>query len=228
MGSKAAIAFLNYRRHDLARAAVRQVYGDPFPVYVFDNGGGLALPEYPRVEVVAREDNLLFTRGWNWAMEHLTQFEYVWMCNDDIWGVGQDMLSILMTALASDPGAAVVSPAFNSPHAPFHRQYEKHGLREVGWMDWTCPVMRMAAWQSVGPFDPRFVGYGADLDWCKRARDAGWKFYVHDGLQVHHLGSQTALSQGLQGVQGNAAEMNRLLCEKWGVGNWTELAGGAK
>ena len=95
-------------------------------------------------------------------------------------------------------------------------------------MDWTCPVMRMAAWQSIGPFDPQFVGYGADLDWCKRARDAGWKFYVHDGLQVHHQGSQTALSQGLQGVQGNAAEMNRLLCKKWGVGDWTELAGGTK
>jgi hypothetical protein len=31
------------------------------------------------------------------------------------------------------------------------------------------------------------------------------------------------MSQGLQGKQGNVAEMNRLLKEKWGVEDWTKM-----
>ena len=215
-------AFLNYRRHDLAQAMARQLAGEAFPVYAFDNGGGLDLQSTRRVRVVRREDNLLFARGWNWAMRYLAGVEvpkFVWMLNDDLEGVSQTMLAILVGDFPED--AAAITPAFNSPHPVFHRR--GRGLREVSWVDWCSPLVRMEAWADVGPFDSRFLGYGADLDWCKRARDRGWTFYVHDDLEVHHLGSETALSQGLQEQQGNVALMNQALGEKWGVGDWSEM-----
>ncbi len=217
----AVAAFLNYKRHDLAESMGRQLEGCPM-VMAFDNGGELG-DDLPGVDLVLhRKKNLMFARGWNWAMKVLqpSVYKYVWMLNDDLEGVDRGMLDWLVRVFPDD--AAIVTPAFNSPHPIFHPQ-PPGGLRQVSWVDWCCPLVRKEAWEDVGEFDPRFVGYGADLDWCRRAREKGWKFYVHNGLVVHHLGSATALSQGLQSKQGNVAEMNRLLKEKWGVKDWSEM-----
>ena len=46
---------------------------------------------------------------------------------------------------------------------------------------------------------------------------------VEEAGVVKHLGSATAISQGLQGKQGSVATMNRLLKEKWGVKDWTGM-----
>lgn len=217
--SLACAAFINYKRHDLAQAMVEQLRVGLFPVYAVDNGGGLGSLAW--AAVIRFDDNRLFTANWNRAMERLTgSYEFVWMLNDDVLGVSQEMLTLLV-AVMQQTGAAAITPAFNSPHKVFHR--DGYVLRQVPWMDWTCPLVRTEAWLDIGPFDERFIGYGADIDWCKRARDGGWSFYVHDGLEVRHLGSQTAISQGLQSKQGNVSAMNRLLCEKWGVKNWAEL-----
>ncbi len=151
-------------------------------------------------------------------MEHLLDYELVWMLNDDVEGVSGQMLGALERVPWT--GVAAVTPAFNSPHGEFHPR--RIGLASVSWVDWCCPVVNVKAWRDVGPFDERFKGYGADLDWCRRARDRGWRFFVHHDWQVHHLGSQTALKYRLQSQQGNVKEMNRLLIDKWGV-DWTRM-----
>ena len=46
---------------------------------------------------------------------------------------------------------------------------------------------------------------------------------VDQDMEIHHLGSQTATSQGLQGIQGDVGFMNEYLCKKWGVDTWTRL-----
>lgn len=219
---KACAAFLNYKRHDLARAMGQQLAG--VDLFAFDNGGGLhECP--PGVKMVfTRHDNIYFAPGWNWAMRILDGMGYthVWMLNDDVENVAPWMLDELLAYMPED--AAAVTPPFNSPHPIFHPQPRDHVYaRGVSWFDWTCPLMRMAAWKDVGEADERFLGYGADLDWCRRARERGWRFYVVETAPVKHLGSVTALSQGLQNKQGNVAEMNRLLKEKWGVADWTEM-----
>lgn len=214
-------ACLNYRRHDLAQAMARQFGGH---ITIFDNGGDLS-PFQVSAPVVNGESNLYFSGGWNWAMGELLskpEIEYVWMLNDDVEGVGLDVLHILAATFPED--AAAVTPAFNSPHPEFH-QIPPIGpdLRAVSWIDWCCPLVRVAAWRDVGPFDAGFPGYGADLDWCRRARAKGWRFYVHNGVKVHHLESVTAISQGTQAVMGNVGRMEALLHEKWGVNHWWEM-----
>jgi hypothetical protein len=42
-------------------------------------------------------------------------------------------------------------------------------------------------------------------------------------VQDHHIGSQTAISQGKVGEQNNVAEMNRVLKDKYGVLDWTGM-----
>lgn len=187
-------------------------------ILIVDNGSQPPVGSFPTGNIIRREENGLFTKGWNFAMRSLDA-DWVWMLNSDVVGVNTNQLYAMIGDAPEN--CACITPSFNSPHGLFYRQGSS--IREVGWMDWCCPVVRMDAWKQVGEFDEQFVGYGADLDWCHRARQLGWRFYVDDRWNIIHLGSKTAIQHGLQGQQGNTAEMDHLLVKKWGK-HWYELA----
>lgn len=48
-------------------------------------------------------------------------------------------------------------------------------------------LMRRAALEKVGLFDERFFMYAEDLDWCRRARQSGWRLYYIPSVEVLHL-----------------------------------------
>jgi GT2 family glycosyltransferase len=49
------------------------------------------------------------------------------------------------------------------------------------WLSSAALLIPDAAWRAIGGFDPRFGSYLADVDWCLRARDAGFQcLNVHD------------------------------------------------
>jgi len=61
--------------------------------------------------------------------------------------------------------------------------------REVDWISGAAICIRAKAWNEVGGFDERFFMYAEDMDWCLRARNAGWKiYYCPDAVVVHHIG----------------------------------------
>jgi len=157
-----------------------------------------------------------FAGGWNDAMMALGHLgaDYVWMLNSDVEGVTPTMLGELAD-VAEHYGYSVVTPAFNSPHAAFHRF--AGGIRAVSWIDWCCPLVSMDAWCDLNGFDEQFNGYFADVDWCKRGRELQMKYAVCDWLDVHHIGSVTAQRMGHVWD----ADDSRLRA-KWGKG-WTEL-----
>lgn len=49
-----------------------------------------------------------------------------------------------------------------------------------------CLLIRRAVVQRIGLLDERFFLYGEDLDWCLRARQAGWKVRYEPGVVVRH------------------------------------------
>lgn len=53
-------------------------------------------------------------------------------------------------------------------------------------------MMRRTAIEEVGGFDEGFFVFGEETDWCKRARDTGWRLDRVDLGGVQHLGSQAA------------------------------------
>jgi len=59
-------------------------------------------------------------------------------------------------------------------------------LREVDWVLGACLLIRRAAWEEVGPLDDRFFMYYEDIDWCYRARQAGWIIYYVPTAQITH------------------------------------------
>jgi GT2 family glycosyltransferase len=58
-------------------------------------------------------------------------------------------------------------------------------------------MVRRAAWQDVGPFDPRFPLYFNDVDWCLRAHEKGWEtWYLSDVAVQHRHGASTRQIRG--------------------------------
>jgi GT2 family glycosyltransferase len=51
-----------------------------------------------------------------------------------------------------------------------------------------CLMLRAAALDRVGFFDPRYFMFGEDIDLCYRLRLGGWKvFYLPTATAVHHI-----------------------------------------
>jgi GT2 family glycosyltransferase len=215
---KVIAAVLAYNQPQLTQKMFDQL--GPAMVLV-NNGSIVSQPFLPQHRVITLPKNLMFAGGWNAAMRVFTSQDWVWMLNSDVEGVNIDMMYILMD-LAMDLNYAVISPSFNSPHV--HMRRNGYHVRQVAWIDWCCPLVNMEVWKKVGPFDSEnFPGYGADLDWCKRAQEKGYTFAVADTFEVYHHGSVTALAEGLQGKQGNVTAMNNALRLKWGVSSWVEM-----
>lgn len=55
-----------------------------------------------------------------------------------------------------------------------------------------CMLIRRAALDTVGPLDEGYFMYCEEVDWCWRARRAGWRiYYVPRAVVVHYGGQST-------------------------------------
>jgi GT2 family glycosyltransferase len=60
--------------------------------------------------------------------------------------------------------------------------------RDVDWICGSFMLIRRRCLDEVGPFDERFFIYDEDIDWCRRARAAGWTVRFWPGASLVHLG----------------------------------------
>jgi N-acetylglucosaminyl-diphospho-decaprenol L-rhamnosyltransferase len=68
-------------------------------------------------------------------------------------------------------------------------------MRQVGWAQSSALLVRRAAAEQVGWFDPAFFVYSDETDFCRRLRDAGWAIlFVPQARAIHHdqLSTDTA------------------------------------
>ena len=78
------------------------------------------------------------------------------------------------------------------PHSRRFGKYEltyldENQLHEVDAVLGAFLMIRRETLGQIGPMDERLYMYGDDLDWCYRAKAAGWKvFYVPDAHVVHY------------------------------------------
>lgn len=53
-------------------------------------------------------------------------------------------------------------------------------------------MIRREAVRDIGPLDERFFMYGEELDWCLRAKRAGWSVMYYPGAEIiHYKGEST-------------------------------------
>jgi N-acetylglucosaminyl-diphospho-decaprenol L-rhamnosyltransferase len=66
------------------------------------------------------------------------------------------------------------------------------GIYEVDWVQGSALMARREIFEQIGGLDTGFVMYSEELDWCKRAKDAGWKIIYMGTVYIkHHLGQSS-------------------------------------
>ena len=66
-----------------------------------------------------------------------------------------------------------------------------------------CLLARREVWDAIGPLDEEIPGFGEDIEWCVRARDAGFETWYHPGSVIVHLKGQGGVhSRPFQKVRG--------------------------
>ncbi|GIL15174.1 MAG: glycosyl transferase [Chloroflexota bacterium] len=65
--------------------------------------------------------------------------------------------------------------------------------QEVDWVVGAALLARRAVYEQIGGFDERFFMYSEELDWCKRAKENGWRVvYVPNARVLHHEAQSSA------------------------------------
>ena len=63
----------------------------------------------------------------------------------------------------------------------------------VDWAQGSCLLARRDVYSAIGGLDEGFVMYSEELDWCRRAKDAGWGvLYLGSARILHHGGQSSA------------------------------------
>ncbi len=65
-------------------------------------------------------------------------------------------------------------------------------IAEVDWVTGACLLARREALDQVGLLDDGYFMYSEELDWCRRAKAAGWKVVYFPEAQVIHYGGQSS------------------------------------
>lgn len=67
------------------------------------------------------------------------------------------------------------------------------GTFEVDWVQGCALIARREVYQQIGGLDEGYVMFSEELDWCRRAKGAGWRVaYVGTARITHYGGQSTA------------------------------------
>jgi hypothetical protein len=58
---------------------------------------------------------------------------------------------------------------------------------EPGWVGFACVLIRREVVDAIGPLDDDYFMYFEDVDYCRRARQAGWKVLYWPAAHVVHI-----------------------------------------
>ncbi len=165
------------------------------------------------VTILQTGANLGYAGGNNVGIAHALRAgaEYVFVLNDDT-EVAPDLLSALVLALQTDPGAAAAAPTIvhEKPsqtiwwaggtfrvarglalHDGYGAPAEERSSGMPRAVDSLCGcgiLFRRSALEALGDFRADYFMYGEDVEWSLRARRAGWRLlHVPQARMVHKV-----------------------------------------
>lgn len=67
-----------------------------------------------------------------------------------------------------------------------------NAILDADWIQGSAIMARRAVYEEVGGLDEGFVMFSEEMDWCHRAKDAGWRVvYLGTARIIHHGGKST-------------------------------------
>lgn len=169
---------------------------------------------FPRVNLIKSEKNLGFSGGNNLALRRVKSDVVVLLnsdtqvrpdsldnLQDELLNSNFDILSCKLTNLDSSLqpnagdlpfGLPLISwlAGFGSFLPSFHRSEPNYyrGTKEVGWVSGSVMVIKQSVFRKIGFLDEKIFMYAEDVDFCCRARQAGFKIGWTDRAEIMHLG----------------------------------------
>jgi len=100
---------------------------------------------------------------------------------------------------------------------PDHRVLRRYYLadrpddqpQEVDWLVGACFVARRETLEQIGGFDEQFFMYSEELDWCKRAQEAGWRLlYTPHATITHYEGRSSGQVVATRQIHFNGSKIH--------------------
>ena len=163
-----------------------------------------------------------FTQSFNYCLESAKPSQilsYIMICNNDI-----DLTDTQVVALNNilDGKVGIFSPVVNSPHNAVMSKVGNDQMRQVPWVEFVCPIIHRDVIEAIGLLDNKMPrGWGVELDYCYRAKQAGFSTNLIQTVSVHHYGHKSQSDHKEYSHYANI-EMNDRLKEKYGD-NWQEV-----
>lgn len=109
------------------------------------------------------------------------------------WSGGREPTAAWFFALASGLPALLAKLPFYRRAKPLDSAHPQR----VDWVTGAAMFIRRETWEAAGPLDEGFRFYAQDLDFCLRARRAGWEVAVRPEFRVlHHHGATISRDPG--------------------------------
>ena len=75
---------------------------------------------------------------------------------------------------------------------------DKHGIIPPGWVSFACVLLKAEMIKDIGLMDEGYFMYREDNDYCRRAKNAGWKLAYDRSARVVHLNQGASNQAGVK------------------------------
>ncbi len=69
---------------------------------------------------------------------------------------------------------------------------DDNAILEADWVQGSALMLRRDVYEAIGGLDEAFTMYSEELDFCRRAKSAGWRVFYHGGAVITHHGGKSS------------------------------------
>ena len=214
---KVSVIVLNWNGREYIKRCLDSLLKTEYPkhkleIIVVDNASTdgsqeIVAREYPDVILIRNERNLGFCEGNNVGIRKASG-DLIILLNNDTYVSKDWIINILKEA--KDPKVGIIGCRLLYPSGNIIQSlgckekflgYWEHvgagcniesqsykSLREVDYVPGAALAIKREVIEKIGLLDPRFYAYVEEVDWCYRARKAGYKVVTSNAV-VYHYGS---------------------------------------
>jgi len=205
--------------------SIKKYFTSPYQIIVVENGGHDGSVKWcwrNGYDVIERA-SLTFAQACNLGVAK-SRSQWLLLCNNDIIFTQPLDLSKL-DATKAILGMRLVYPngliqhggvGFDLHGNPYHlwhlavREQPEAGMsRQVPAVTFACAFIHRDIWNNLGGLDESYTNAYEDLDFCYRAREAGWNIWYQGQNVATHLTEQT------EGRNDHITESWQVFANKW-------------
>lgn len=198
--------------------SIRRYTPEPYEIIVVDNGSTDGTGDYlraaPDIDAILNEENRGFPAAVNQGMNAAKGRQVLLLNNDVVVTTG--WLRRMLAVLHSDATVGLVGPCSNNVSGPQQIPISYQALAGLEAFAWEhgklaagqrsevtrlvgfCFLVKREVIEAIGLLDEQFgIGMFEDDDYCRRALAAGFRAVIAGDAFVHHFGSQTFASSGI-------------------------------